>query len=170
MKSAKELIKESLGDTRLNILVFGPRPAPLSTIERTKNLQLKRIEIRKCLEDEGHYVKFAEDLVDPGLSDNSFIQELVIMPEYDLIVTLVDSPGSISEATIISIKPELAKKACLYLDRDYHEGLVANVCDLAQKLGADFKMYKYPEDLVDCNLLGFVRAKVEVVKLIKFLA
>lgn len=173
MRTTQELIANGVCGTVLNILVFGPQVIHLSSDERTRNLQLKRMEIRQILENLGHYVKYAEDLVDPNLPapfNNAFLQEIVIMAEYDLIVTLVDSPGSITEAAVISTKPDLAKKASLFLDESYINGLVGQACEAAANVGADFKTYKYPNDLTECNLLGFVKNKVGKVQLVKFLS
>jgi len=135
-------------------------------------LQEKRKEIRAALENAGHFVKYAEDLVDPALTGptaNPLIQELVLMSEYDLIVTLVGSPGSIVEATTISLKPKLAQKASLYLDSDHQNGLVGQACRNAQNLGAHFQTYNYPGDLVDCHLLTHVSERAKSIQLLKFL-
>lgn len=157
----------------LNILVFGPQVKVISENTRTGDLQRKRIEIRGELEKLGHHVKYAEDLVDPdipGEMGNPFIQELMIMNDYDLIVTLVDSPGSITEATAIAMRPDLARKASLFVDSDHREGLVAQTCNFAEYLGADFQTYSYPEDLTECHLLGFVKDKVNKLQIIKYLS
>lgn len=167
------LLGKTIINISLRILVFGPQVKVLSEDERTRNLQLKRIQIRNELEDLGHHVRYAEDLVDPdlpGATSNVFLQEIVIMNEYDLIVTLVDSPGTNAEATAIALKPNLAQKASLFVDFDHREGLVAQACSLAQQLGADYRNYHYPEDLVECNLLGFVKEKIQNVQLVKYLS
>jgi hypothetical protein len=172
LKTTKELIAQGVSGIALNILVFGPQVKEISTVERTRKLQLKRQEIRANLESQGHHVKYAEDLVDTELSkpfDNPVIQEVVIMNDYDLIVTLVDSPGSIVEAAMISMKPNLSLKSSLFLDEDHIEGLVGQACRQAESMGADFNTYKYPNDLTECNLLGFVKLKVGKVQQVKYL-
>lgn len=168
-----QLLNQSIGNISLKILVFGPQVQSISTDERTRNLQLKRIQIREELEKLDHHVKYAEDIVDTGIEGvqgNAFLQELVIMTEYDCIITLVGSPGSIAEATVISRTPNLARKSSLFLDSEHTEGLVAGVCELAKQLGADYKTYEYPKDLVECHLLGFVKSRIEQVQLTKFLS
>lgn len=169
-----EMVRDKITSSGLRILVFGPQVKDLSTDERTRNLQLKRKQIREELESDGHTVKYAEDIVDPSISGapgNPLVQEMLIMDRYDFIVTLVESPGSIVEATTIAHNPSLARKSSLFMDEDYGDGLsAAGACDLASKMGADFQTYKYPEDLVDCHLLGFVRKKVEQVQLAIFLS
>jgi len=171
--SIEDLLAKNITNIVLKILVFGPQVKTLSGDERTRNLQLKRRQIRSELEILGHHVRYAEDLVEPdlpGKTCNAFLQEIVIMHEYDLIVTLVDSPGSIVEATTIARTPILAQKASLFVDFDHREGLVAKTCDLAKQLGADYKTYQYPKDLVECHLLGFVKEKIEKVQIVKYLS
>lgn len=171
-KTVAELIADALNPIKLKILVFGPDVKIISQDERTRNLQHKRNEIRLALENDGHEVKYAEDLVDPSLMGpqaNAIFQELVIMAEYDLIVNLVGSPGSIVEATLSATRPRLAQKTALYLDQDHISGLVGSACELARTLGAHFRTFKYPEDLVECHLLGHVASRAAAVKLAKYL-
>ena len=134
---------------------------------------MKRIEIRSELEKLGHNVKYAEDVVDPNLPSphsNIFFQEIVIMAEYDLIFNIVDSPGSIAEATLIALKPTLAQKAALFLDNSYSEGLTAEACRAAKIIGADFNTYEYPKDLQECNLLTFIIERVAKAQFVKLLS
>ena len=167
-------MEQGLTNTKLNILVFGPQVHTLSdNDERTRNLQDKRIEIRSELEKIGHNVAYAEDIVDPSLSgpaNNAILQEIAVMKEYDFVVVLVDSPGSIAEATLISISPAIAQKSSLFLDSDYSNGLVANACKLSETIGAKFCTYKYPNDLTECNLLGFIKKRTQEIQTVKYLS
>lgn len=173
MKPVVDLITNSTKNICLNILVFGPQVHKLSAEERTLHLQLKRIQIRKELESAGHFVKYAEDLVDPNLpspKNNAVLQELVIMAEYDMIINIVESPGSIVEATLIATKSSLSQKATLFMDESYSNGLAADACRLAVALGAHFQSFSYPDDLVQCHLLGFVQDRVEKTQFVKLFA
>ncbi len=169
---AGALIASAMRRIELKILVFGPQVHTPGHDERTRKLQGKRVQIREYLESEGHYVRYAEDVVDPNIAGpggNAFFQELLIMEEYDLIVTIVDSPGSIAEATAISMSPKLAQKSALFLDANYVEGLVGAACQNASDIGAHFETYEYPTDLDDCHLLGFVSERASATQKIKFL-
>jgi hypothetical protein len=173
LSTVANLIQNGLNAIKLNILVFGPQVATLSADQRTLNLQKKRIQIREELEKLGHNVKYAEDMVDPNLpspQNNTFLQEIVIMAEHDLIFNLVDSPGSITEAALIASKPNLCQKASLFLDSQYSTGLTAESCRHAKNLGADFNTYTYPKDLVDCNLLTFILERVSKAQLVKLIS
>lgn len=174
MKTVKELMEQGLSNTKLNILVFGPQVQTLSdSDERTRRLQDKRIEIRTELEGLGHNVNFAEEIVDPSLSgpaNNTVLQEIAIMKEYDFVVVLVDSPGSISEATLISLNPSIAQKSSLFLDSDHSEGFVAEACRLGETIGAKFSTYEYPNDLRECSLLGFIKQRTQEIQTVKYLS
>lgn len=166
------LIANAVHAISLKILVFGPQVHTPSPHERTAKLQAKRIDIRARLEIDGHFVRYAEDLVDPMVGDpagNAFFQEILIMGEYDLIVTIVDSPGSIVEATTIALSPQLAQKASLFLDSEYKEGMVGAACRNAEDIGAHFQTYSYPHDLDECHLLGHVVTRVRKIQKIKYL-
>jgi hypothetical protein len=168
----KTLIANVVDAIKLKILVFGPQVHTPSSDLRTAKLQGKRKEIRAKLESLGHHVKYAEDLVDPHLSGptgNAFFQELVIMKEYDLIVTIVDSPGTIAEATAISLTPSIALKSSLFLDGAYVGGLVEQTCRNAEDIGAHFKTYVYPDDLDNCHLYGYVLDRVSKIQKMKYL-
>ena len=167
------LIASAFAAIKLKILVFGPQVHTPSPDPRIAKLQGKRAEIRQKLEAQGHHVKYAEDLVDPSLgaaTGNPFFQELVLMREYDLIVTIVDQPGSIAEATVIALKPDLAQKSALFLDSAYLGGLVGQACVSAQNIGAHFSTYDYPVDLDACHLFGKIEERVERVQMIKYLS
>lgn len=168
-RSVAELLADGLHSISLNILVFGPQTATPSSDARTQKLQKKRVEIKEHLEKLGHTAKFAEELVDPALPESFLVQEHVIMHEYDLIVTLVESPGSIVETTLIATHPRLANKAALFMDKDFTHGLPADTCRSAAMIGAFYQEYQYPDDLEKCHLLGFVDDRVSKMRLIKFL-
>jgi hypothetical protein len=168
----KTLIANAVDSIKLKILVFGPQVHTPSSDPRTAKLQDKRREIRSNLETLGHGVKYAEDLVDPNLSGptgNPLFQELVIMGEYDLIVAIVDSPGTIAEATMIALKPHLAQKSSLFLDKAYIGGLVGEACRNAADMGAYFAPYDYPEDLDKCHLFGYILDRVSKIQKMKYL-
>ncbi|MGX1928337.1 hypothetical protein [Flagellimonas sp. 2504JD4-2] len=173
MKSVKELVSDGLKDTKITILVFGPQIVELSSDEKTRKLQDKRVQIRKELESLGHFVRYAEDVTDNSLPEpfnNMLMQEILIMNQYELIINLIESNGTVSEATLIALKPEFAKKSTLFINSDYEDGFTVQACRLAEFHGAEFNTYEYPNDLDDCNLLGFIMKKVEMVQFVKMVS
>ena len=168
----RALLAKNVTSILLKVLVFGPQVHSPSSDPRTAKLQAKRIQIRQELEKAGHHVKYAEDIVDPtvgGAGGNVFFQELLIMREYDFIVIVVDSPGSITEMAAISVDPALARKSSLFLDEAYLNGLVAAACSQAEDIGAHFRTYAYPKDLDDCHLLTEIEGRVAKIQKLKYL-
>jgi hypothetical protein len=169
LRTIVELIHDGFINTHLSILVFGPQVATISHDDRVRNLQNKRIQIRAELERLGHFVRYAEDLVDPNLpypQNNAVLQEILIMGEFDLIINLVETPGSIVEASLVASRPRLANKTSLFIDNSFSSGLTASACEFAKLAGADFHYYQYPEDLTLCHLLGHVIQRVEKAQLV----
>jgi len=167
-----DYLARAVSSIRLKILVFGPQVSTISPDPRTAKLQNKRIEIRQKLEALGHHVKYAEDLVDPsipGLMGNAVFQEMVLMREYDFIATLVESPGSVAEATLIAVDGELSKKASLFIDHEYRHGLAAQTCELAKIQGCHYETYEYPRDLDECNLFGMIETRVSHIQALKYI-
>ena len=152
--------------------MFGPQVENLSNVERTRNLQNKRIEIRAALESLGHEVKYAEDIVDSSIDGpgaNPFFQEMVIMEDFDFIVTLVESPGSNIETGVIASKPNLARKASLYIDETFNEGLAWRACQFVEEMGGHVHQFTYPQDLTECHLLGRIKRRASTIQMWKYL-
>jgi hypothetical protein len=167
------LIATGVAAIKLDILVFGPQVTTMSSDARTLSLQKKRIQIRDELISRGHNAKYAEELVDPTLTgpdSNAVFQELLIMSSYDLVVNVVDSPGSIVEATMVALRPDIAQKTALFLDGNYVGGLVHSTCMQAKEMGAHYQTYSYPNDLDECHLLGFVLDRVRITQKKKYLS
>lgn len=167
-----DLILSTVASRKLKILVFGPQVATVSPDARTAKLQNKRKEIRHKLEALGHHVRYAEELVDPslpGLMGNPVLQEMILMREYDFVATLVESPGSVVEATLIATDDELSRKSSLFIDQEYKDGLAAKACEMAEARGCHYQMYQYPKDLDECNLFGFISSRVSHIQAVKYI-
>lgn len=167
-----DLIARSIDPILLKILVFGPGLDPVSNDEWTRNLQNKRKEIKEALLNQGHTVRYAEELVDPSVTGpmaNPFFQELLLMDEYDFIVILVGPPGANTETGAIAVKPNLTRKSSFYLDENHSGGLAAAACRFAVTIGAHFRMYEYPRDLVECHLLTHIAERAAEIRTMKYL-
>jgi len=170
-----DLLNQGLRDSPLTILLFGPQLKVPSDNEHDLRLQDKRRQVKLDLEGNGHVVVLIEDEIDGSLPpplNNSWVQELTILQEldrYDLIVSLVHSPGTNIELGVISSKREVAAKSHLFLSSAYKGSAAHEACLAAQLQGAVFSEYEYPKDLLECHLVGMVRAKVHAVQIGKFL-
>lgn len=154
---------------KLSVLVFGPAPAG-SPAGFTEDLAKKRKEIRDALVSDGHHAAFPEDLMtgapDPHLN-NVYLFEESLVREYDMVVNLVGSYGSVCELGLFT-RDRLATKLALYYNRDHTGGISYHKGVVLERLGAALELYTYPNDLACCNLMKHVRQKVEAVQLMKF--
>ena len=171
-KAISELISDALSANKLDILVFGPQVAKPSPDPRMAKYQAKRKEIRAKLEELGHNVGYAEDLVDlkiPGPSGNAYFQELLLMEAYDFIVNIVESPGSIAEGTVPANKREIAQKTSIFIDQSHEHGFVFATFEVAKIMGAHLHGINYPNDLDHCHLLGAIEERVTQIQIMKYL-
>jgi hypothetical protein len=162
-KSIAELVKEGPGSIKLNILVYGPQVSVPDADARIAAIQRKRKDIRQELIDLGHDARFAEELVDPSLPepfDSAFYQEQLLQREADLIICIVESPGSKVEFGAIYKEVDVLKKTTIFLDENYIAGLVGDACRDSEYNGAKLKLFQYPRDIDECNLLGFALKSV----------
>jgi hypothetical protein len=153
------LISKAIGATRLRILVFGPSPLGASSDPFVDALRIKRLEIQAALQAQGHTADFPESIVDPSLPppfDNAWLQEQLLMQDYDLIILLVGSPGANVELGAISSKPGLCQKSQLFLCVDHKGGLADAACRLATQFDARLQEFIYPDDLTKCHLVTAV--------------
>ncbi|MES9905502.1 MAG: hypothetical protein ABW168_22845 [Sedimenticola sp.] len=173
MRTVKELLDENVNSISLKILLLGPQVNNLSDDQRILELQNKRLEIKGALSSLGHTVSYPEDIIDDGSPDPGvgvLHKELLIMNQYDVIVALIGSPGTFVEIGIIASRPQIATKSTLYIDEEEKDGFVMKACQDAEFIGADYNTFKYPEDLTECNLLGFIKKKISSVQMTFFLS
>jgi hypothetical protein len=174
MKTIQELYQENIEAISLSVLLFGPNPSVIPSDAHAKSLLDKRLQIRGALEGDGHLVKFGEDLVDPGLpppASNPFLQELLLFSSFDVIIVLLYSYGTQIEVGAIATNPEAAQKSHLFLCDSFTDGLPFHACIHARDVWkAKFSLYKYPSDIVDCNLLQWSQETVAAVRVAKFLS
>lgn len=168
-----QLLAQNLSACKLKILVFGPSPSTSSTDVAVYALLKKRKEIQTRLRQLGHVADFPEDLLTFSGSmpcDNTLVQEFILIKDYDMVVLLVESPGSNVELGLISIKPEFARKSQCFIREEYAGGLAHSACKSVKDLGGDFYPFKYPDDVDLCNLLTSVERQVQKIQLAKLLS
>ncbi len=173
MRPIEELLAEALERNRLSVLVFGPALDRDPENEFVRELQRKRRDIRLALEQDGHDVRYGEEVVKPDLpppTDNPLLQELLLMRAFDLIVVLVHTPGTIAEATCVALRPELAPKAVLFIWDQHHGGFAWNACRLAENLGAVLSEFVFPADIQDCHLLTRILERARGIQMGKALS
>lgn len=159
-------------DISLKVLVFGPSSTIPHPPGFTADLATKRQQIRDALNIDGHNAVFPEDLmsgsIDPTIN-NPYIWEQLLVKEYDMVVNLVGTFGSVSELSLF-MREHLALKAALFFNQDHCSGLGFAQAKAIEALGATLETYIYPDDLASCNLMERVRRKVWAVRVGKFMS
>ena len=160
--TVEQQIAAQLGETRLEILVFGPAVEPRAEDPLTASLQAKRQQMKELLTEEGHSVSFGEDVVDSSLPSplsSPLLQEVPAMRNADFIVVLVFSPGSIAEATLITTEQDLCQKVMFYCLEEHRTGLLVRHLEYCGNLGAGCRIVT--RDEVDqCGLASDVLERV----------
>ena len=173
MLSISDLLDQNIQNIKLNILVFGPNPEGEFEEKRVNDLRDKRIQIAEYLRERGHNVLFPENMINPNAPPvdkaDIALMELMLMKKYDLIISLVDTPGTNAEVAVISLKPEFARKSTIFIFEEFMNGAVYAFCKLANKIGAELTEFTYPADLVECHLLTKVAEKVNAIQTASFL-
>ncbi len=166
MIDVRALIDAQLKGTKLEILVFGPAVDPPSGDPYVASLQVKRKEIRKQLEDEGHSVAFGEDIVDTSLPAHladPLLQEIVAMRAVDLIIVLVGAPGALFEASSIAREKALCQKAGFYCFDEHKDGLAVKHLRFMSRYGATCDLLTLAA-VQACHLATAVMDKVQAVQ------
>lgn len=172
MKDSIGLISESISQSTLKILLFGPQISQISDNERIAGLQKKRQEIQIALEKLGHRSDLAER--EPSVKENFFSGESCsqsesILHEYDLIFHLVESESSITELGGLIRSQAFTRKSYIFVDSELNSEIVTEACSTAVQGGAKASSYSYPRDLTDCHLLGKVKEAVRQLQLISLM-
>jgi hypothetical protein len=173
MRTVPELLEQNIHSIKLNILLFGPSLEGTSRSDREESLRNKRRAIRLNLENAGHRVDYPEEIIDRNLPEpalNPALQELLIAREYDLIVNLVETPGTIFEAGMFATKPDIASKSILFICEEFRDGLPYKGCQQYKTLEGQLFEFKYPDDIVACHLVGKVAEQISRIQIGRYLS
>ena len=157
----KRLTAQSLIDrSRLSVLVWGPGE------QGDKDLYEKRVQIRDKLQELGHKAEFSEDILTPSViragGINLSVAELLQAREYEYIVTIMVSPGSIAEVHDFCHMPEIAHKMTICINKEHLSGYSGqSVLRIFKGNHGHIEKFKFPDDIIDCHLLGRVVDHVE---------
>lgn len=159
-ETLKRLTTQSLIDrSRLSVLVWGPSE------QGDKDLYGKRIQIRNKLRELGHEAGFSEDILTPSVIGaggiNLSVAELLQAREYEYIVTIMGSPGSIAEVHDFCREPEIAHKMTICINEEHLSGYSGQVLHIFEGNHGRIEKFKFPDDIIGCHLLGRVVEQVE---------
>lgn len=144
-------IDESGRKEKLNILIFGPGPSGGSIYK-------KRCEIKDKINELGHSAHFGEDVCTPDILQSSglnlSVAEYIAVKQYDYIVCLMVSPGSIGEVHDFARDPKIAHKMTICIDLKHKDSYGAKgVIRIFEGRHGRVDWFKSPKDIKNCHLL-----------------
>jgi hypothetical protein len=164
-KPRSDSLQEAVQQTPLAILVWGPGAS-------AGDLYRKRTQIRDELRRRGHAAFFSEELEE--MSPASMSQkgiEFLQAKSADLIVVMQASYGSVAEVHDFAEQRVINFKLLIFIDEKATDGYsYRGALAELKALYNNVETYKYPEDIVQCNLLKKVVEKVQVLQMVKYRA
>lgn len=146
---------------KLKVLMWGPGPSG-------GELYTKRCELREYLKKLGHEAVFSEDilasdtLMRSGL--NLSVAEFLQAREFDYIVCLMASPGSIGEVHDFAKNKKFAKKMMICIDSSHKNGYSAHgTIRIFEGLHGKIDWFESPTDIRDCHLATRVLEHIQKV-------
>ena len=100
----------------VSILIWGPSPSSSSSIGKIRKL------LRTKLRQEGHLAMFSEELCDEDSDFSIRLQQLVQAQQYDLIISIPETPGSIGEIHDFADDLRVNKKILIFLNKSFSGG------------------------------------------------
>lgn len=127
----------------VSVLLWGPG------IESSSPISLVRAELRSTLRSLGHAAFYSEELYDESDSYSLRLQQLAQAQEFDLIVSMPCTPGSIGEIHDFAADRRVHSKILVFLDSQYSDGYSAkSIVALETVLSCQIEYYNGGS--VDC--------------------
>ena len=103
----------------VSVLLWGPG------IKSSSPLVHLRADIRSKLREKGHACFLSEEIHDPKLPFSARTQELVQAQEFDLVVSIPCTPGSIAEVHDFASDRRVTAKMLVFLNKQHMKGYSA---------------------------------------------
>lgn len=123
----------------VSVLVWGPAPASTNPIAAV------RVDLRAALREQGHLALFSEELCDPESPYSVRTQQLAQASEFDLVVSIPSSPGSIAEAHDFAVDPRVSSKLLLFVDQSRMDGYSPHSLAVMSTI-VSCEIVKYPSE------------------------
>jgi len=155
-------------------MVFGPNPAFTPATALRDALLRKRLQIRGHIVDQlSCEADFPEELFRNAMTDIPIFGNNIVRLEleaarrdYDLVIILVESPGSCVELGYFCADHEVKEKTAAFILEAHKAGLAA----MTAEADARYCYFYVEVDLTACHLLAKVSELVAKVQQLKLLA
>ena len=120
----------------VSVLIWGP------STESTSEIGKIRKQLRSILRQEGNLAMFSEELCDINCDFSVRIQQLVQAEQYDIVISIPESPGSIGEIHDFAVDTRVNKKFIIFLNEDFSSGYSFNsLISISSAVSAEIILY-----------------------------
>ena len=145
----------------VSVLIWGPSPVSSSNIAQIRK------SLRAKLRQEGNLAMFSEELCDENCTFSIRLQQLVQAEQYDLIISIPETPGSIAEIHDFASDVRVNNKILIFLNSKFSNGYsVKSLESISCILSAE--IVSYDDDSLD-SIITYSLKTINGIKEYKYL-
>lgn len=125
----------------VSILIWGPSP------EGDSKISILRRDLRSILRQDGHLAVFSEEIYDDTSDITLRTQQLLQAEQFDIIISIPDSPGSIAEIHDFTGDTRINKKIVVFLNKQHCIGYSGqSLIAISNVLSCEIIFYENEDD------------------------
>jgi hypothetical protein len=146
----------------VSVLIWGPG------LDSTSPLLDVRLQLRSCLRTQGHAAYFSEELCEPGIEHSLRLQQSIQAQEFELIVSIPATPGSIAEVHDVAIDRRVSAKLLVFLNEESFQGYSAQSLQAMNSILGG-RITHYPNDRDTAIIEAVTLEHVQKIRELKYL-
>lgn len=152
---------EEIKHLPVSVLIWGPSPNSTSVIGQIRK------QLRSTLRQEGNLAMFSEELCDQNCELSTRIQQLIQAEQYDLIISIPETAGSIGEIHDFASDIRVNRKILIFVNEKYSDGYSINsLKTVGCILGAE--VISYTDDSIN-SIITYSQNTVNRIREYKYL-
>ncbi len=151
-----------VGRVPVAVLLWGPGASSISPLAAV------RLELRKLLREKGHAACYSEELCDPTVAASVRMQQLAQAQEFDLVVSMPCTPGSIGEIHDFVADRRVNSKTLIFLNREHLNGYSAQSLNALETV-VTCQIEYYPSDSDTAAIVAVTMDNVQRIREMKYL-
>jgi hypothetical protein len=158
-------IQEALNDVNkvpVSVLLWGPG------IDSRHPVYAVRAALRSELRRNGHAAFYSEELCDPTSSHSIRIQQLAQAQNFDLVVSIPCTPGSIGEVHDFAADRRVTAKMLVFLDSSYVDGYSPQSLEALSTL-ISCRIEYYPSETDTASIMEVTLDTVQRIRELKYI-
>lgn len=146
----------------VSVLIWGPGIGSVSPLAAT------RLNLRSDLRKAGHAAFFSEELCDPSSGNSVRLQQLAQAQEFELVVSIPCTPGSIGEIHDFATDRRVRAKTLVFINEEHVKGYSAQSLEAISTI-LSCAVRRYPSEN-DCALIStFTLTEVQRIRELKYI-